>query len=526
MVNLLKLFDDNDFSFHNTPNTTSQPTNIYTQIAAQDNPDYAAMLSVINRHMDNDNNWRDAFLGSVNSAIENKNAKEAAKIKAENDYKKEQMKQDAITNRDLLKISLAAKNGVGKGKNYEAEGKLKYLQYKLDKDKQKSAENKTKRINNSKLLNDLLKNEYQTENLLRITGKKNENAVNLENLKTTNKSGLAKSAHNYKMDEQNNAYTNTNKLINKKHDYKTNEEDLAFRNKQLLQKQKHDNSIDEMDQRLLNAINLNDYQTTNKRILEEDKYSKTKNLINTRYNNQKDLVEKRGNIKKDVANIYKGTIDKQTEGVKAKADATKEYGKNLENISKNNENKKDNQGLDRINLDLSPNDNTTEKSNKKSWYNPSSWFDSKNDNKYQFNYNNSTELLNALMQPKQKNNSNLEELFNIGNSFGLEKLFNNQTQDTSARELLSDIINDIQNTGEISDISRYMLGYLLSNNSDIQQMISNNPMIGNLLTQLLEEDIEEDNNISDFIDEDEYNNYLSDIEQEMQDAKFNEWLGL
>ena len=93
-MELVDLLDKYGANFEGVNGNYSPTTNIYTQVAALDNPDYASMHATLNKYYDTKRNSQQNQIGLINSALKNKYKEELKEKEFNNELKKLEFADD------------------------------------------------------------------------------------------------------------------------------------------------------------------------------------------------------------------------------------------------------------------------------------------------------------------------------------------------------------------------------------------------------------------------------------------------
>lgn len=121
-MELVDLLDKYGANFEGVNGNYSPTTNAYTQVATQDNPDYASMHATLNKYYDTKRNSQLNRIGLVDSALKNKREIEAATTKYERERALEILK--GKLNRLAKREELKQKKSLGLGNSLTFEQKL------------------------------------------------------------------------------------------------------------------------------------------------------------------------------------------------------------------------------------------------------------------------------------------------------------------------------------------------------------------------------------------------------------------
>lgn len=417
-MNLLDLLMENDFTGIPADDSTSNITNMYEKVAAESNPDYAPMLASINRHIDNDNNRKQAIIAMLNSIRQRNNELIDAETKFNRDINLEKIKTLFKLQQKESEIELAKKYGIDpqkyllKGKNYEAESNLAILKNLLKLKEIEAKGESNINVDTTKTDNAIRKSEVTTGHKKDLNTHQTDNKINYENTSYENDKNLEQQKHENKMEYENLDTSNALKVDNQKtsnkilvddnkvrgqdwldknknnriretykqkHDldvnkdnvYTTNDINLEKVKSELTQSDKThqtDEDIRKDDAYYLNDSNLQNQKTTDKLITNQDdflyktKYLGLKNLFDTKLEN----LKQQGQDKKN--KIMLDIEDKRLQGKGIELETSKQKGKN-QNKSKNKEkSNNNNKGKSDFNLSITTSDDkddTPTKSEKK-----------------------------------------------------------------------------------------------------------------------------------------------------------------
>lgn len=416
-MNLLDLLMESGFTGVPADNSTSNTTNMYERVAAESNPDYAPMLASINRHIDNDNNRKQAIIAMLNGIRKRNNELADAEVKFNRDIRLEKIKSLFKLKQKELEIELAKKYGIDPqkyllkgGKNYEAETELAILKNLLKLDEINAKGESNKDVDNTKTDNAIRKSGATTEHKKDLNTHQTNNKLNVENISSANDMKFEQQKHENKMEYENLDTSNTLKVDNQK----TSNKMLVDNNKIMGEdwldenennrtretyKQKHDLDVDKDNVYTTNDIKLENVKSeltqtnkthqTNEDIRKDDAYysndSKLQNqkttdklitnqddfLYKTKFLGLKNLfdtnleeLKQKGQDKKNKTLL--DIEDKRLQGKGIELETSKQKGKNT-NKPKNEENS--NKGSSDFNLNINTSDsNATKSGGKKKFF--------------------------------------------------------------------------------------------------------------------------------------------------------------
>ena len=413
-MDLLDLLMESGFTGVPADNSTSNTTNMYERVAAESNPDYAPMLASINRHIDNDNNRKQAIIAMLNGIRKRNNELADAETKFNRDIRLEKIKSLFKLKQKELEIELAKKYGIDpqkyllKGsKNYEAETELAILRSLLKLDEINAKGESNKDVDNTKTDNAIRKSEVTTGNKKDLNTHQTNNKINVENITSANDMKSEQQKHENKMEYENLDTSNALKVDNQKASNKMLVDNNKISGQDWLDerennrtretyKQKHDLDVNKDNVYTINDINLEKVKSeltksdkthqTNEDIRKDNAYysndSKLQNqkttdklitnqddfLYKTKFLGLKNLFDKnleelkqKGQDKKNKTLL--DIVDKRLQGKGIELETSKQKGKNA-NKSKNKENSNSNGSSD-FNLNITTSDGNTNKPEKK-----------------------------------------------------------------------------------------------------------------------------------------------------------------